>query len=255
MGRPATLRRRTVLKSALASPFLMAAGEASTPFAQTPLAQTQGRPQVDLLLVLAVDVSGSVDESRFQLQKHGYAAAFRSADVIQTIQSGAAQSIAVAMMQWTGPDMQAVVAGWTQVRDAASAGAFAAAVDASERMLFAGGTSISGALDRATTLLAEAPFTAPRKVIDVSGDGANNRGRPAELARDAAVSAGIVINGLPILALEPDLDKYYQDSVIGGPGAFVITIQNYDQFAEAIERKLISEIAAIGPARRRLGQE
>jgi hypothetical protein len=250
MGRPATLRRRTVLKSALASPFLMAAGEASTPFAQT-----QGRPQVDLLLVLAVDVSGSVDESRFQLQKHGYAAAFRSADVIQTIQSGAAQSIAVAMMQWTGPDMQAIVAGWTQVRDAASAGAFAAEVDASERMLFAGGTSISGALDRATTLLAEAPFTAPRKVIDVSGDGANNRGRPAELARDAAVSAGVVINGLPILALEPDLDKYYQDSVIGGPGAFVITIQNYDQFAEAIERKLISEIATIGPARRRLGQE
>jgi hypothetical protein len=200
-------------------------------------------------------VSGSVDQSRFELQKHGYAAAFRSADVVQTIQSGAAQSIAVAMMQWTGPDMQTVVAGWTQVHDAASAGAFAAAVDASERMLFAGGTSISGAIDRATSLLAEADFTAPRKVIDVSGDGANNRGRPAELARDAAVAAGIVINGLPILTLEPDLDSYYRDSVIGGPGAFVIVIQNYDQFAEAIERKLISEIAATGAARRRLGQE
>jgi hypothetical protein len=246
MGRPATLRRRTVLGSALSTPFLMASGAAFAPSAQA-----QGRPLVDLLLVLAVDVSGSVDQSRFELQKHGYAAAFRSADVIQTIQSGAAQSIAVAMMQWTGPDMQAVVAGWTQVHDPASAGAFAAAVDASERMLFAGGTSISGAIDRATTLLAEAPFTAPRKVIDVSGDGANNRGRPAELARDAAVSAGIVINGLPILTLEPDLDRYYQDSVIGGSGAFVITIHNYDQFAEAIERKLISEIAANGLARRR----
>src|SRR6266487_2174652 len=107
-----------------------------------------------------------------------------------------------------------------------------------------GGTSISGAIDHAATLFPISPFRASRRVIDVSGDGSNNRGRPVTLARDEAVAAGIGINGLPILALEPDLDRYYYDSVIGGPGAFVVAAQNYETFADAILKKLIIEIAA-----------
>jgi Protein of unknown function (DUF1194) len=113
--------------------------------------------------------------------------------------------------------------------------------------LFGGGTSISGAIDYAATLFAQSSFRANRRVIDVSGDGSNNRGRPVTLARDEAVAAGIGINGLPILALEPDLDRYYYDSVIGGPGAFVVAARNYETFADAILKKLIIEIAANNP--------
>jgi hypothetical protein len=113
--------------------------------------------------------------------------------------------------------------------------------------LFGGGTSISGAIDYAATLFAQSSFRANRRVIDVSGDGSNNRGRPVTLARDEAVTAGIGINGLPILALEPDLDRYYYDSVIGGPGAFVIAAKDYETFADAILKKLIIEIAANNP--------
>jgi hypothetical protein len=112
------------------------------------------------------------------------------------------------------------------------------------RQLFGGGTSISGAIDYATTLFPKSPFRGGRRVIDVSGDGSNNRGRPVTMARDEAVAAGIGINGLPILALEPDLDRYYYDSVIGGPGAFVVAAHSYETFADAILKKLITEIAA-----------
>jgi len=114
------------------------------------------------------------------------------------------------------------------------------------RQLFGGGTSISGAIDYGATLFEQNSFRANRRVIDVSGDGSNNRGRPVTLARDEAVAAGIGINGLPILALEPDLDRYYYDSVIGGPGAFVVAARNYETFADAILKKLIIEIAANG---------
>jgi hypothetical protein len=202
------------------------------------------QPAADLQLVLAVDASGSVDQYRFELQKRGYVAAFRHARVLQAIRSGPNQAIAVTMAQWTGPMMQVHVVGWMLVGDDESAAAFASAIEQAPRQLFGGGTSISGAIDYAMTLFPKSPFRAPRRVIDISGDGSNNRGRPVTFARDEAVAAGVGINGLPILALEPDLDRYYQDSVIGGPGAFVVAAKDYETFGEAILKKLITEIAA-----------
>ncbi len=198
---------------------------------------------VDLQLVLAVDASGSVNNDRFELQKHGYAEAFRSPLVLQAIQSGAGQAIAVTMVQWTGPAMQQQVIGWTLIHDAASAAAFSDAIDATPRRLFYGGTSISGAIDYAVTLFPRSPYRGARQVIDFSGDGANNRGRPANDARDDAVAQGVSINALPILTLEPDLDVFYRDNVIGGPGAFVIVVHSYEEFAAAILHKLVTEIA------------
>ena len=138
---------------------------------------------------------------------------------------GPNQAIAVTMVQWTGPTLQVQVVGWTLVGDEESAAAFAAAIERAPRQLFSGGTSISGAIDHAMTLFPQSPFRGGRRVIDISGDGSNNRGRPVTLARDEAIAAGVGINGLPILALEPDLDRYYQDNVIGGPGAFVVAAE------------------------------
>ena len=198
----------------------------------------------DLLLVLAVDASGSVNQTRFDLQKQGYVAAFRHPQVLNAILSGATQSIAVTVTQWTGPTLQVQVVPWTLIKDQATAYAFAAAVDAAPRQLFSGGTSISGAIDHSLLLLASAPFKGLRRTIDVSGDGSNNRGRLVTLARDDAVRAGVVINGLPILSLEPYLDRYYFEQVIGGPGSFMIPAESYDTFAAAVLKKLIREIAS-----------
>jgi hypothetical protein len=198
----------------------------------SPAAAQTAPPAVDLQLVLAVDVSGSVNQMRFELQRDGYVAAFRHPHVLAAIRSGPAGAIAVTVTQWTGPALQFQVVPWTRISDAASAEDFAAAIERAPRQLFGGGTSISGAIDHAMSLWRESPFQAPRRVIDVSGDGANNRGRPA-----------IGINGLPILALEPDLDRYYEQNVIGGPGAFMVVAHSYEAFAEAVRRKLIIEIA------------
>jgi hypothetical protein len=206
-------------------------------------APAQPASTVGLLIVLAVDVSGSVDRIRFELQREGYAAAFRDPHVLGAIQSGPSQAIAVAMMQWTGPALQVRAVGWSRLGDEASAKAFADAIQQAPRALFGGGTSISGAIDGAQALLFESPYQAARRLIDISGDGSNNRGRPVTRARDEAVNAGVGINGLPILALEPDLDRYYEDNVIGGPGAFVIAAKDYESFADAIRKKLITEIA------------
>jgi uncharacterized protein DUF1194 len=205
----------------------------------TALAQSS----VDLELVLAVDVSGSVNQTRFELQRDGYAAAFRNPRVLGAIRSGPAQAIAVTMVQWTGPDLQIQVIPWTVIRDRRSAEGFAGTIDSTPRQLFSGGTSISGAIDYSLTLFAESGFRGSRRVIDVSGDGSNNRGRPAHLARDDAARAGVGVNGLPILALAPNLDRYYYDNVIGGPGAFMVPAESYEAFAAAILKKLITEIA------------
>ena len=201
-------------------------------------------PQVDLALVLAVDASGSVDRHRFELQKQGYAAAFRNPRVLNAIRSGLNASITVTMFQWTGPRLQVHVVPWMIIKDEASAEAFAAAIDAAPRQLFGGGTSISGAIDYGRLLLAQVPAEPTRRIIDVSGDGANNIGRSVTAARDDAVRAGVGINGLPILSVEPGLDLYYRDYVIGGPGAFMVPAENYETFADAILKKLITEIAA-----------
>jgi hypothetical protein len=208
------------------------------------MAQAGAQAAVDLQLVLAVDVSGSVSDERFKLQQQGYAQAFRSWRVLEAIRSGTARAIAVTMTQWTGPAQQAQVVPWMVISDEASMLAFADAVERTTRQLYGGGTSISGAIDHAMTLFPESGANGGRQVIDVSGDGANNRGRPAAEARDDAVREGVTINGLPILALEPGLDQYYLNNVIGGPNAFAIAAETYEAFAEAVLKKLVTEIAA-----------
>jgi hypothetical protein len=205
---------------------------------------SQQPPETDILLLLAVDASGSVDQTRFELQRRGYADAFRNPRVLSAIRGLATQSIAVTMVQWTGPSLQTLAVPWTLIKDEASAGAFADAIDAAPRRLFGGGTSISGAIDNAMLLLEAAPYRAIKRVIDISGDGSNNRGRDVHAARDEAVRSGVVINGLPIVSLEPDLDKYYFNNVIGGPGSFIVPADSYEDFAQAIVRKLILEIAS-----------
>ena len=198
---------------------------------------------VDLNLVLAIDASGSVDDERFDLQKRGYAQAFVSQRVLDAIRNGNYQSIAVTMVQWTGPTLQVVMVPWTVVKDRASAELVAAAIDGRaaadlrRRDLALGRDRFFRAADRTS------PYRAIRKVIDISGDGSNNLGRPVEQARDEALQQGIRINGLPILELETDLDQYFRENVIGGPGAFIIPVQNYNAFGEAIMRKLVTEIS------------
>ena len=202
---------------------------------------------VDLQLVLAVDASGSVDQRRVNLQKQGYVAAFQNPKVLNAIQSGAYQSIAVTMFQWTGPLLQSEVIPWMIIRDAASAQAVSRAIDAVPRRIFGGGTSISGAIDFGVTRFARGELESDRKVIDISGDGANNGGRSASRARDDAVSLGITINGLPILSIEPWLEQHFRDEVIGGPGAFLVSARDFESFGDAIVKKLIAEIANIPP--------
>jgi Protein of unknown function (DUF1194) len=191
----AAMRRRLLLAAVAAA---MVAFASPSPLA----AQTA----VDLQLVLAVDASGSVDQVRFELQKQGYAAAFRHPRVIGAIESGPSQAIAVIMMQWTGPALQVTAVPWTKISDSGSANAFADAIARAPRALFGGGTSISGAIDTSMALLFDNPYRATRRVIDISGDGSNNRGRSVTQARDEAIAKGVGINGLPILALEPYLD-------------------------------------------------
>lgn len=229
-------RRLATRLCALLLAIAVAAGGAASAVAQS---------AVDLQLVLAVDVSGSVSDERFRLQQRGYAEAFRNWRVLKAIRSGTARAIAVTMTQWTGPTQQMQVVPWAVITDEASMLAFAEAVDRASRQLYGGGTSVSGAIDHAVALLSQKTFTGARRVIDVSGDGANNRGRPAAEARDDAVRAGITVNGLPILALEPTLDQYYLNNVIGGPNAFVIVAETYETFAEAVLKKLITEIAGL----------
>jgi hypothetical protein len=204
----------------------------------------QAQQKVDLQLVLAVDASGSVNMTRFNLQKQGYAEAFRNPRVLDSIRSGSTGSIAVTMIQWTGPFQQVVIIPWTLINDRKSADEFADAIEKGPRQLFSGGTSISGAIDFSASLMPSNLFVGLKRVIDVSGDGSNNNGRSVTSARDDAVAKGIIVNGLPILSLEPYLDRYYFDNVIGGPGSFMVPAESYEAFGAAVLRKLILEIAA-----------
>ena len=218
---------------------------------------------VDLELAIAVDVSGSIDPEEAELQRRGYVAAFRDPQVIGTIRAGRRGRIAVTYFEWAGHGFNRVVIDWTLIEDEASAHAFA---DALEAKPIATGprTSISGAIDFAAALFADNGFAGQRLAIDVSGDGANNWGRPVTLARDAAVVAGITINGLPIVNDRPprsgggrkipDLDLYYRDCVIGGRSAFIIVANGVADFARAIRRKLILEIAHRAPPAHGPGQ-
>lgn len=200
--------------------------------------------QVDLALVLAVDVSASIDLKRYDLQRQGLAAAFASDPVISAIASGEHQRIAVTVVEWSGPTSQEQVIPWTLIEDAATARAFGAAIAESPRV-FADFTSISGAIDYSVGLFAKSGLTTTRKVIDVSGDGTNNSGGATAAARAAAVADGITINGLAILASEPKLEDYYEENVMGGEGAFVVVAEDFEAFSRAMMSKLIREIAAV----------
>lgn len=206
--------------------------------------------EVDVELVLAVDVSGSMDNDEHELQRQGYAAAFRHPGLIQVIQSGVLGRIAVTYYEWAGDGAQAVIVPWTEVHDTTSAHAFAEALSSKPRAWMRG-TSISSGLMYGVTLFGANGFAAKRRVIDISGDGANSQGIPVEKARDFVVSQGVTINGLPVMLKQSwdpvPLDAYYKDCVVGGPGAFVIAVQDPAQWAGAIRRKLVLEIAAAPP--------
>jgi uncharacterized protein DUF1194 len=204
-------------------------------------------PAVDIALVLAVDVSLSIDAEEFALQRAGYAAAFRNPRVVDAITAGPVGAVAVTYMQWSGAREQQQIAGWQLINDRASAARFAAALAAADRVVAGGSTSLSGAIDAAGRLLQQSGYTAERRIIDISGDGSNNSGRLPNFARDEAVAQGITINGLAILKNEAQLDSYYQANVVGGRGAFVLTAGDFDDFAEAILAKLIREVAVLPP--------
>jgi hypothetical protein len=204
--------------------------------------------KVDLQLVLAVDTSASVDQDRFELQRDGYAAAFRTADVQRAIASGRTSGIAVCMTHWMGRRENVLVHNWTRLSDTASCNAFAASIAGGRRQFDDGQTSISGAIRFARELYEHCPFAGekgnePRRVIDISGDGQQNEGRYPNEARDETVARGITINGLPILAVEGGLDRHYRHFVIGGTGAFLIAAATFEDFADAIRRKLVREIS------------
>ena len=225
--------------------------------AQMPLARAE--EDVDLLLVLAVDVSRSIDQPKFMLQRDGYAAAVSNRSVLEAIKSGPHQKIALAFAEWSGYGAQKLVIDWTVIDGLEAGRRFGDQIVEAPRS-FADRTSISGGIDFAAAQLARAPFKAPRRVIDVSGDGTNNAGREVTAARDEAVAKGNLINGLVILTNNQllfnaehtnppgGLEKYYRDNVVGGPGAFVMVAEDFNAFGKAIIKKLIAEIAA-APAR------
>jgi hypothetical protein len=204
---------------------------------------------VGLELVLAVDASGSVDLREFDLQKHGLASAFRDPEVIAALEAFAPAGIAVALVQWSGRRQQMVVIDWTLVRDRASAIAFAAMVETTGRWLL-GETAIADALAFGIELLERNRFEGARRTIDISGDGPTNAGGDPDPVRDAAVAAGITINGLAIVNEIPTLDIYFAEHVIGGPDAFLLIAKDYHDFARAIRQKLLREIEGAGLAGR-----
>jgi hypothetical protein len=213
-------------------------------------------PPVDVALVLVTDVSRSIDDSEFQLEKRGYASAFDDPKVIAAIQGGPNGRIAVAYVEFSSTEQTRTVIDWTVISDPGSAHAFADALVAQPRSSY-GRTAISTGVDLAAHMLADSAFAEAHRVIDVAGDGTNNAGRAITDARDEAVAAGITINGLAIINDHPvsytyahvappgGLTNWYRENVIGGPGSFVVEVHEFSVFGEAMSRKLINEIAGL----------
>jgi hypothetical protein len=224
---------------------------------------THAAERVDLLLVLADDVSNSMGESKFQLQRLGYAAAFSNPRVIAAIRAGPSGRIAVAFVEWSGILQQKIVIDWTIISNDETARQFGDRIVEAPRAFDKNSTSISAGIDFAMAQLDRAPYEARRRTIDVSGDGDNNSGRDVTAARDAAVAQGITINGLVILSQTQTssnsartnehtnppggLADYYRNNVIGGPGAFVMDAENFSSFGNALVKKLITEIVQTLP--------
>ena len=233
--------RRRALFSTLAAPAL----------ASPTLAQSF--EPVDVLLVLAVDVSRSVDEDEARLQREGYRAGISDPRVVEAITRGMIGAIGLAYVEWAGFEYQRLVLPWTRIASQADANLWSDRLSEAPRASLSW-TSISAAIDFSRRTLGEAPFESTRRVIDVSGDGVNNSGRAVERARDEAVADGIIINGLPIVNDRPTfgrgppvpLDLYFEASVIGGFGAFMVVAEDFEAFGNAVRRKLIREIADLG---------
>ena len=231
--------RRSLLATGLATGASLAASPA----------RAQPEP-VDVLLVLAVDVSRSIDEDEARLQREGYRNAVSDPRVVEVIRRGMIGAIGLAYVEWAGFEYQRLVLPWTRIATQRDADTWAYALAEAPRASLSW-TSISGAIDFSRRVLGEAPFEGTRRVIDLSGDGVNNSGRPAEVARDEAVAQGIVINGLPIINDRPTfgrmppipLDQYFEQNVIGGPGSFMVVAEDFDAFGTAVRRKLLREIA------------
>ena len=217
---------------------------------------------VDVLLVLAADVSRSIDDGEFELQRKGYAAALSDPRVLKAIASGGHQAIDLTYVEWSDQLEQQTVVDWTRIGNGEDAAAVAAAILKAPRS-FASRTAIGSAIVFSLQRFAAARDIGDKRIIDVSGDGNNNAGLPVTEARDQAVAAGVTINGLAIINTQAGpgflmhtqplggLPEYYRQNVIGGPGAFLLQVENFGTFAEAMARKLASEIAAVSPAPRR----
>jgi len=208
-----------------------------------------GATEVDLKLILATDVSRSINNEEARIQREGIAEAFANPEVIKSIQSGALGRIAVAMIDWSSPQYDRVVLDWTIIKDKAGALALSETIRNLPRTP-GQRTSISGALELGSLLLESSAkdIIANRRVIDVSGDGPNNDGGPLKEVHDKTIANGIVVNGLPIMdenanGYFPDLDKYYAGCVVGGRGAFVVVVKSFADFGAAMRHKLILEIS------------
>jgi hypothetical protein len=221
------------------------------------VAQESGRLAVDVELVIAVDISRSMDAEEFRVQRAGYVDAIRDPEFIRAATLGSNRRIAVTYVEWSSRLTQKVVVPWQLIDSEESAAAFAALLE-KEPIETGRGTSISAAISFSEAHLDANEFDGVRRVIDISGDGPNNYGMPVTEARDAAVASGIVVNGLPILIrpspIVPDIVRYYSDCVIGGPGAFVLPVREVSEFAEAIRQKLVLEVAGEMPALIQLAQ-
>ncbi|OQW55540.1 MAG: hypothetical protein A4S14_12935 [Proteobacteria bacterium SG_bin9] len=213
-------------------------------------------PVVDVELILAVDISYSMDLDELALQREGYALAVTSQEFLKALKTGPTGKVAITYFEWAASSDQKVIIPWRVVDGPESAGAVAAEI-LKAPLRRASRTSISGAINFSLPLFEQNPYPGIRKVIDISGDGPNNNGVPVTVARDAALEKGITINGLPIMVKElnpatmdiPNLDLYYEDCVIGGPGSFVVSIKAKEKFAEAIRTKLVLEVANRMPER------
>jgi hypothetical protein len=242
--------------AALAAAALTGLGLAA-PQGARQLAQQADVTPVDVELVLAVDVSYSMDPDEQALQREGYMAAITSHEFMQALRQGMHGRIAMTYFEWAGMHHRQIIVPWRLIDGPESADAFAADIGRA-RYTRASRTSISGALLFAAPLFEGSGYRGVRRVIDVSGDGVNNNGPPVAMTRDEVLAKGITINGLPIMLKRPNastmdidnLDVYFEDCVIGGPGAFVIPIRNREQFREAIRTKLVLEVAGRTPEHR-----
>ena len=228
------------LARAAALPGIAAALGAAGGFALSGAAE-EARQPVELELVLAVDVSSSVDDNEYFLQMNGLAQAFRHPDVLAALRASVG-GIAVALVQWSDSSKHAVAVDWMAVRDDADAAAFANAAVRAPRLIVGGQTSISGAIRFAMRELETNAYEGARRTIDISGDGRANAGAPPERARRAAAAAGVTVNGLAIRNEEPFVDTYFRNSVIAGEAAFLVVADDYDDFAAAMIEKLVREI-------------